>query len=83
MNEILKKAQQDLERSASHFGVLAAKSENPQKTKARYRDMIHIIEKNYLERLMVECDGNQSLAAKQSGLNRATIRSKLDQYNLL
>ncbi|MEN3296859.1 MAG: Fis family transcriptional regulator, factor for inversion stimulation protein, partial [Burkholderiales bacterium] len=40
-------------------------------------------EKPILEAVMARADGNQSLAAEMLGINRNTLRKKLQQHGLL
>lgn len=40
-------------------------------------------EKELLNKLMMMTNNNQSEAARKLGINRATLRTKLRQYNLL
>jgi Fis family transcriptional regulator, factor for inversion stimulation protein len=48
-----------------------------------YDMVIHAVEKPMLEVLMKHAAGNQSKAAEWLGLNRNTLRKKLDQHGLL
>jgi Fis family transcriptional regulator len=47
-----------------------------------YRMVLSEIEKPLLEKVMQETRGNQSKAAEMLGLNRSTLRKKLQQYDL-
>lgn len=47
-----------------------------------YRMVLNEIEKPLLEKVMQETRGNQSKAAEMLGLNRSTLRKKLQQYDL-
>ena len=47
-----------------------------------YRMVLQEIEKPLLESVMRQVRGNQSRAAEVLGLNRSTLRKKLQQYNL-
>lgn len=48
-----------------------------------YAMMVQAIEKPLLEVVMQKADQNQSRAAKWLGLNRNTLRKKLQDHNLL
>lgn len=45
--------------------------------------VISAVEKPMLEVVMQEAEGNQSRAAEMLGINRNTLRKKLQQYDLL
>ncbi len=45
--------------------------------------MLAVCEKPLLELVMAKTRNNQSLASDWLGINRATLRKKLQQYNLL
>ena len=47
-----------------------------------YRMVINEIEKPLLESVMKQVRGNQSRAAEMLGLNRSTLRKKLQLHNL-
>ncbi|NOY67840.1 MAG: DNA-binding transcriptional regulator Fis [Gammaproteobacteria bacterium] len=47
-----------------------------------YRMVINEVEKPLLESVMKEVRGNQTRAAEMLGLNRSTLRKKLQQHNL-
>jgi len=47
-----------------------------------YRMVINEVEKPLLESVMKEVRGNQSRAAEMLGLNRSTLRKKLQLHNL-
>lgn len=47
-----------------------------------YRMVINEVEKPLLESVMLEVRGNQTRAAEMLGLNRSTLRKKLQQHNL-
>ena len=47
-----------------------------------YRMVINEVEKPLLESVMNEVRGNQSRAAEMLGLNRSTLRKKLQLHNL-
>jgi len=47
-----------------------------------YRMVLNEIEKPLLEIVMQQVRGNQTRAADMLGLNRSTLRKKLQQYNL-
>jgi Fis family transcriptional regulator, factor for inversion stimulation protein len=48
-----------------------------------YDMMLRAVEKPMLEVVMKHAEGNQSKAADWLGLNRNTLRKKLDQHELL
>ena len=45
--------------------------------------VIFTVEKPMLEVVIEQADGNQSLAAEMLGINRNTLRKKLQQHGLL
>jgi Fis family transcriptional regulator len=47
-----------------------------------YRMVLNEVEKPLLEAVMHQARGNQSRAAEILGLNRTTLRKKLQQHNL-
>jgi Fis family transcriptional regulator len=47
-----------------------------------YRMVLSEIEKPLLDKVMQVTRGNQSKAAEMLGLNRSTLRKKLQQYDL-
>ena len=47
-----------------------------------YQTTLDSMEKGLLEPVMKRCKGNQSKAAKILGINRATLRSKLDRHGI-
>jgi len=47
-----------------------------------YRMVINEVEKPLLESVMKQVRGNQTRAAEMLGLNRSTLRKKLQQHNL-
>ncbi len=49
---------------------------------AVYNMVLGCIEKPLLEHIMQRASGNQSKAAEILGLNRNTLRKKLQQYNI-
>jgi Fis family transcriptional regulator len=49
---------------------------------AVYDMVLHCVEKPMLEYVLNRAGGNQSKAAEILGLNRNTLRKKLQQYNL-
>ena len=49
---------------------------------AIYDMVLSCIEKPLLEHIMQHASGNQSKAAEILGLNRNTLRKKLQQYNI-
>lgn len=48
-----------------------------------YEMVVTTVEKPILETVMARADGNQSLAAEMLGINRNTLRKKLQQHGLL
>ncbi len=40
------------------------------------------IERLYIERTLLGCDGNRSRAARKLGMHRNTLNAKIDQYGL-
>lgn len=48
-----------------------------------YEMVITTVEKPILEAVMTRADGNQSHAADMLGINRNTLRKKLQQHGLL
>ena len=48
-----------------------------------YEMVIFTVEKPLLEAVMARADDNQSLAADMLGINRTTLRKKLQQHGLL
>jgi Fis family transcriptional regulator, factor for inversion stimulation protein len=48
-----------------------------------YEMMVSTVEKPTLEAVMERADGNQSHAADMLGINRNTLRKKLQQHGLL
>ena len=55
---------------------------NGQPPHAVYNMVLGCIEKPLLEHIMQHASGNQSKAAEILGLNRNTLRKKLQQYNI-
>ncbi|HEY8353991.1 MAG TPA: Fis family transcriptional regulator [Methylophilaceae bacterium] len=49
---------------------------------AVYEMVLHCMEKPLLEYIMQRAGGNQSKAAEILGLNRNTLRKKLQQHNI-
>lgn len=47
-----------------------------------YRLILSEVEKPLIERVMHHCDGNNSRAAEILGINRATLRKKIQQYRI-
>ncbi|VAW76936.1 DNA-binding protein Fis [hydrothermal vent metagenome] len=47
-----------------------------------YRLVINEVEKPLLQTVMNNCNGNQSRAAKILGINRSTLRKKLQLFNI-
>ena len=45
--------------------------------------VVFTVEKPILEAVMVRADGNQSQAADMLGINRNTLRKKLQQHGLV
>ena len=50
---------------------------------AIYDMVLASVERSMLETVMRHADGNQTLAADMLGINRNTLRRKLDDHNLL
>lgn len=50
---------------------------------AIYDMVLASVERAMLETVMRHADGNQTLAADMLGINRNTLRRKLDDHNLL
>lgn len=50
---------------------------------ALHEMVIHAVERPLLEFAMARADGNQCVAAELLGINRNTLRKKLQQYRLL
>ena len=48
-----------------------------------YEMVIATVEKPLLEAVMIRAEGNQSHAAEMLGINRNTLRKKLQQHDLL
>jgi Fis family transcriptional regulator, factor for inversion stimulation protein len=48
-----------------------------------YEMVVFTVEKPILEAVMARADANQSLAAEMLGINRNTLRKKLQQHGLL
>lgn len=48
-----------------------------------YEMVIATVEKPLLEAVMMRAEGNQSHAAEMLGINRNTLRKKLQQHDLL
>ncbi|MGV6852780.1 MAG: helix-turn-helix domain-containing protein [bacterium] len=48
-----------------------------------YRLVMDQVEPALLEEVLERCNGNQSRAAKVLGLNRNTLRKKLQQFDLI
>ncbi len=48
-----------------------------------YDMVVFTVEKPILEAVMTRADGNQSHAAEMLGINRNTLRKKLQQHGLL
>ena len=47
-----------------------------------YQLVLKEVEPPLLESVMKFCNGNQSKAAKVLGINRTTLRTKLNKYNI-
>ena len=47
-----------------------------------YQLFLKEVEPPLLESVMKFCNGNQSKAAKVLGINRTTLRTKLNKYNI-
>jgi Fis family transcriptional regulator len=54
-----------------------------QRPRAIYDMVLRCVEKPLLEVVMKQADGNQTLAADMLGINRNTLRRKLNDYDLL
>jgi Fis family transcriptional regulator len=48
-----------------------------------YEMVVFTVEKPILETIMARAGGNQSLAAEMLGINRNTLRKKLQQHGLI
>lgn len=48
-----------------------------------YDMVVFTVERPILETVMARAEGNQSLAAEMLGINRNTLRKKLQQHDLL
>ncbi len=48
-----------------------------------YEMVVSTVEKPILEAVMLRADGNQSHAAEMLGINRNTLRKKLQQHGLI
>jgi Fis family transcriptional regulator len=48
-----------------------------------YEMVVFTVEKPILEAVMMRADGNQSHAAEMLGINRNTLRKKLQQHGLI
>lgn len=48
-----------------------------------YEMVVFTVEKPILEAVMARADGNQSHAAEMLGINRNTLRKKLQQHDML
>jgi Fis family transcriptional regulator len=48
-----------------------------------YEMVVSTVEKPILEAVMMRADGNQSHAAEMLGINRNTLRKKLQQHGLI
>ena len=55
---------------------------NNQDCDGLYAMVLSEVERPLLESVMRHCHGNRTLAAKVLGINRATLRKKLDLYHL-
>ncbi len=55
---------------------------NGEEPRAVYQMVLNEIEKPLLEVVMKYADKNQSKAAKALGINRSTLRKKLEQHDL-
>ncbi len=47
-----------------------------------YRLILSEVEKPLFKRVLAHCQGNNSRAAEVLGINRATLRKKIQQYDL-
>ena len=50
---------------------------------AMYDMILRVVEKPLLEVVMKQAEGNQTVAAQMLGINRNTLRKKLNEHNLL
>lgn len=55
---------------------------NGQKPNELYRLIMAEVEKPLFKRVLTHCDGNNSRAAEMLGINRATLRKKIQQYDI-
>ena len=53
-----------------------------EKTSGIYDMVVHAVEKPMLEVVMLQAEGNQTRAAQLLGLNRNTLRKKLQQHGI-
>ena len=56
---------------------------NNQECNGLYAMVLAEVERPLLQCVMAQCSNNRTLAAKVLGINRATLRKKLDQYKIL
>ena len=47
-----------------------------------YQRILNEVEQPLLELTLQQCDGNQSRAAKMLGINRNTLKKKIDQHKI-
>lgn len=52
------------------------------KPAAIYEMVIRNVEKPLIETVLGKCEGNQTTAAKMLGINRNTLRKKIEQYKI-
>jgi Fis family transcriptional regulator, factor for inversion stimulation protein len=50
---------------------------------AIYDMVLHAVERPMLEVIMKQAGGNQTVAAQMLGINRNTLRKKLNEHNLI
>ncbi|CAN5117276.1 Fis family transcriptional regulator [soil metagenome] len=56
---------------------------NGERPSGLYEMLMHTVERPLLEVVMREADDNQSLASEMLGINRNTLRKKLQTHGLL
>ncbi|CAN5272683.1 Fis family transcriptional regulator [soil metagenome] len=56
---------------------------NGERPTGLYEMLMHTVERPLLEVVMREADDNQSLASEMLGINRNTLRKKLQSHGLL
>jgi Fis family transcriptional regulator len=53
-----------------------------EKPSSIYNMVLKHVEKPMLETVLHEADGNQTIAAQMLGINRNTLRKKIEQHNI-